>query len=119
LDVLAHRAVWDTHALTDYSYQYELTGFYINYAGHPIRLNVRRDTVQSAVFVATGLPVPGSQAAFPTIDALFDQAEAAALGHSLNAVVYDPRLGFPIRMDLAGPPDASGSVLASDLQPLP
>jgi len=26
---LAHRAVWDAQALTDYSYEYELTGFNI------------------------------------------------------------------------------------------
>ncbi len=57
-DVLAQRAIWTAQAITNYSYDYEITGFFINTANQPIRLEVRQGVVQSATFVATGQPVP-------------------------------------------------------------
>jgi hypothetical protein len=119
-DVIAHHASWSTHGLTKYSYVYEETGYFICCTeGQQIRLIVINGVVASAVFVETGQPVPGSPSGFPTIDALFERAVRAAEATALSAIAYDPVLDYPTRMDLAGPPDASGSVFASDLQPLP
>ena len=115
-DIRAQRTMWNSQRPTDYTYDYELDGFFISYAGQQLRLEVRADTVRSATFVASGRTLAGVNG-LPTIDALFDQAEAAAKAGSLKAVTYDARYGFPTRMDLAGPPDASGAVLASNLQP--
>jgi hypothetical protein len=118
-DVLAHRATWSARHLNDYVYDYQATGFFILWDGQQIKLEVRNGAVASAVIAATGQPVPGSPSEFPTVEALFDEAVEAARDHTLRAISFDPDLGYPRRMDLAGPPDASGSVLAIDLQPLP
>ena len=119
-DVIAHHASWSTHGLTKYSYVYEETGYFICCTeGQQIRLVVINDVVTSAVLVATGQPVPGSPSVFPIIDALFERAVRAAEATALSAIAYDPVFDYPTRMDLAGPPDASGSVFASDLQLLP
>ena len=118
-DLTQLRAQWHTHNLTDYQYDYRLTGFFISYAGHPIRITVRHGAVQSAIYVETGKPLPEPLNAWPTVDALFDEVARAAQAGDLIGVRYDPRLGFPTEIDLAGPPDASGSVFASNLQPLP
>jgi len=117
--VTRQRALWAAHNLTKYSYEYELTGFFNTIAGRVIRLVVIADTVRSAVFVATGESVPGPAVQFPIVDSLFAQASRAAQDHSLTAIEFDPQLGYPVRMDLAGPPDASGSIFASHLQPFP
>jgi hypothetical protein len=117
-DVSRERALWSAHHLSRYAYVYELTGFLVNYAGHPIRLVVLADTVRSATDMTTGDSVPGA-ATFPTLDGLFDQALAALSAGTLKAITYDSVFAFPSRMDLSGPPDASGSVLASSLELLP
>lgn len=117
-DVLQERAQWSAHHLTRYAYVYEVTEFFVNIAGHPIRLVVLGDTVRSATDMTTGDSVPGS-ATFPTLDGLYDQAIAALSSGTLKAIMYDSTFNFPSRMDLAGPPDASGSILASSLELLP
>ena len=118
-DVLAHRANWLTHNLTDYTYIYETRGFFINWEGQPIRVAVRNGVVVSATFVATGEPASASPTDFPTIDELFDQAADAARDHTLRAVSFDGQLSYPRRMDLDGPPDAQGSLIATQVQPVP
>jgi hypothetical protein len=117
--VSARRARWAAHGLTSYEYDYEVTGFFINYAGRSIHLVVRAGVVQSATDVATGLAEPGATSQWPTIDALFDEAAQAAAGGSLGSVRFDPTLDYPTQIDLKGPPDASGSVFASGLRALP
>src|SRR5436190_24082095 len=59
-NVSARRARWTAHGLTSYEYDYEVTGFLINYAGRSIHLVVRADVVQSATDVATGVAEPGA-----------------------------------------------------------
>src|SRR5882672_12395200 len=116
-DLFTERAAWATQNLTSYSYDYESAGFFICCSqGQEITLAVRNDTVVSAVFVATGQPVPGSPSGFPTIDALFGAAERALRNGALSGITFDPRLHYPLRIDFAGPPDASGSVFAARLR---
>jgi len=112
------RSLWEAHHLTRYAYVYETTGFFISTSGRPIRLVVLNDTVVSAQDVATDsvLTMPSE---FPTMDALFDRAIAAAAGGTLEAITYDTTFGYPSRMDLVGPADGSGSILASSLELLP
>jgi Family of unknown function (DUF6174) len=75
--------------------------------------------VQSATDAVTGQAEPGAPASWPTIDKLFDEAMEAAADGSLRGARFDPALDYPTEIDLAGPPDASGSVFASGLLPLP
>jgi hypothetical protein len=118
LDVPVQRAEWDAQGITNYEYDYLVTGFFIDYAGKPIRLTVRDGAVQSAVFVADSQPTSGPPSSFPTIDQLFDRAEDASAKGLLTGIAFDPHLHFPTEMDIAGPPDASGSVFASNLRPI-
>jgi hypothetical protein len=114
-DVPIHRAEWEAQRITNYEYDYLVTGFFIDYAGKPIRITVRGGEVQSARFVADSQPPLVPASSFPTIDQLFDRAEAASAGGTLTGITFDPRFHFPTEMDISGPPDASGSVFASNL----
>ncbi len=112
------RDAWAAERLTSYEYDYQLgQGWFINFSGRWIHLVVREDTVRSATDVATGQPMPEPLAIWPTIDRLFDEAQQAAASGTLTAIRYDPQLGYPTEIDLSGPPDASGSILASNLTP--
>ena len=114
-DVSVQRAEWAAQGITNYEYDYLVTGFFINYAGKPIRLTVRDGEVQSAVFVADSEPTLEPASSFPTIDQLFDRADATSAGGTLTSIAFDPHLHFPTELDIAGPLDASGSVFASNL----
>jgi hypothetical protein len=119
-DVRAHRARWQAHSLNHYSYDYEETGFFICCTeGKHLRLEVLNGVVVSAVFADTGEPVSGFPGTFPTIDALFNRALRAADNDVLSAITFDAAFDYPTRIDFAGPPDASGSVFATDLRVLP
>ncbi|HET7549738.1 MAG TPA: DUF6174 domain-containing protein [Gemmatimonadaceae bacterium] len=118
LDVSVQRAEWNAQGITNYEYDYLVTGFFIAFAGKPIRLTVRNGEVQSAVFIADSEPTLEPASSFPTIDQLFDRAEDAGAEGLLTDIAFDPQLHFPTEMDIAGPPDASGSVFASNLRPI-
>jgi hypothetical protein len=111
--VAAQRARWTALGITSYQYDYEVTGFFINFAGRRVHLVVRNGAVQSATDAATGQPMTQPLTQWPTVERLFDEAAGAA------RVTYDARYHYPTEIDVSGPPDASGSVLASDLVPLP
>ena len=118
-DLTLRRGRWAAHGVTAYEYDYQVGGFLISYAGHRIHLVVRNGVVQSATDLTIGQAAPGPASAWPTIDALFDEATQAATEGSLRGIRFDPTLDYPTEIDLAGPPDASGSVFASGLQALP
>jgi len=116
-DLNSQRAAWAAQNLTDYSYDYAETGYFICCTeGQEVTLGVRNDTVVSAVFTATGQPVTVAHTRFPTIDELFDRAEQALRNRALKGIAFDPRLHYPMRIDFDGPPDASGSVFAVRLR---
>jgi len=118
-DIAAHRARWSARGLTKYAYDYKVTGFFISYAGHDIQIVVLNGAVSSATDITTGQAAPGDLANWPTIDKLFDEATQAAATGSLRDVKFDPTFDFPSELDIAGVPDASGSVFASRLLLLP
>ena len=117
-DLLVQRAEWDAKRITSYEYDYLVTGFFINYAGKPIRVTVQNGEVQSAVFVADSEPISEPASFLPTVNELFDRAEAASTRGALTRISFDPRLHFPTEMDLAGPPDGSGALFVSNLHPI-
>lgn len=117
--VQEYRAMWLSHHLTKYAFDFETTGYFNAFSGHLIHLVVLNDTVRSAVFVATGDSVPAPPATFATIDGLFNYAIAGVGDGSLTNIEADASLSYPRRLDFRGPPDASGSLLASNLQVLP
>ena len=116
-EVEAARSMWASHHLTRYAYVYETTGFFIGYDGRPIRLVILNDSVNSAQDMTTDSLLPPG--AFPTLDGLFYQAMAALSSGTLYAITFDSTFGYPSRMDLMGPADGSGSILASNLELLP
>src|SRR3989442_15196366 len=109
-DILANRALWSAQSLTDYSYHYEVTGFFISWEGQEIALDVRNGTVATAVFVATGQPVPSRATEFPTIDALVDRAVLAVGGSKPKSIYLEPVLHLSVGTEPARPSDASGAV---------
>jgi hypothetical protein len=119
-DIAAQQALWSAEHITVYTFDYEQSGFFICCTeGQLLTLQVRNDTVVSAVFAATGQPVPGCPPACPglTIDGLFGRAAQAARDHRLSGIRFDPQLHYPSLIGLAGPPDASGAEQATNLRP--
>ena len=116
IDIERAEAQWTAHNLTRYAYQYETTCC-TALSGQAIRLVVIADTVRSAQFVATNDSLPVDF--LPTIDALFTLAIALRGEGRLAAAQFDPTFGFPTRLEISGPPDASGAILASNIELLP
>ena len=118
-DLRQFQARWDAHHLTRYAYQLTEQGFFNAFAGHPIRLVIIDGVVSSAQFAGTADFVPADPASFPTVDQLFAQAIAAERAGTLSAADFDMTTGLPTRLVFAGPPDASGALLADSLELLP
>lgn len=118
-DLPIRRAQWEAQHITSYQYDYLVTGYFIVYEDRPVRVVVRDGVVQSAVYIADGEPVPGPTSEWPTIDQLFDRAARASAAGALTGIQYDQRYDFPSEIDISGPPDDSGSLLATNLQPAP
>ena len=118
-DLQQSQARWDAHHLTRYAYQLTEEGFFNAFAGHPIRLVIIDGAVSSAQFAGTADSVPADPASFPTVDQLFAEAIAAERAGTLTAADFDATTGLPTRLVFDGPPDASGSLLAGNLESLP
>ncbi|HEX6534159.1 MAG TPA: DUF6174 domain-containing protein [Gemmatimonadaceae bacterium] len=119
-EVTAEREQWASHGVKSYEYDYTIGGgFFIVYADHPIHVVVRDGVVAAAADVETGEPLPGPLTFWPTIDTLYARAARAAEAGTLLGLRVDSALGYPTEIDLAGPPDASGSLFASNLRALP
>lgn len=119
VDLQQAYAKWSAHHLSRYAYRFETTGFFNALDGQTMRLVVLADTVRSAQFVATNDSVPILPSRLPTIDQLFAQAFAAHESGILTAAEFDPTFSYPTRLQIAGPPDASGAILSSDIELLP
>lgn len=116
--IRAEQARWHGKFIRDYQYLYHQAGFYNPIAGKVILVNVIGDTVRAASDTLTGDSIPIAWGVIPTMDGLFNLAIAASDNGSLTAIRFDAALGHPIRIDIAGPPDAGGSIFVSNLQPL-
>lgn len=116
--VAQRRAQWESHGVTNYRFDYHQTGFFIPCTGPSVRVQVKGGTVDTVVELSTGKTLD-PKTCWPTIDQLFDRAAAAEAVGALAAIEYDPVLGYPTRIQTAGPPDASGAYFASALQATP
>jgi hypothetical protein len=114
----AARARWEAQQIHDYQFVYTQTGFNSILTGKVARVMVFGDTVRSATDTLTGDSIPFAGSLIPSVGALFDEAVGAAGDGSLTGIQFDPQLSYPTRLDIAGPPDASGSLFLSNLQPL-
>jgi len=115
-ELTIRRAQWDAQHIASYQYDFLVTGFFINYEGRPIRIVVRDGIVQSAVFIDDGQPASGRPSDWPTIDQLFARAASARTGGALSGIRYDSRYDFPTQIDISGPPDAGGSLFATNFE---
>lgn len=84
------------------SYRYTLVrSCFCPYLG-PVRVTVAADTVVARLVVESGEPVPEhSEAAYPTVDGLFELL-MDAFDHGADAidVTYDPELGVPMSISI-------------------
>lgn len=115
-DVARHKSEWQARAIASYDYEFRQTGFFINCTGEFVTVHVRSGVVQSATLVGSDQPATAPLSCWPTIDKLFDSAIAADQGGKLAQVKFDAVLGYPTRIDVSGPPDASGSYFATALE---
>jgi hypothetical protein len=118
-EVARHRALWSAGAIRDYSFEYEVSGDYVDWSARPIRVIVLQGRVRLAVLVTTGESIPSPAASFPTIDQLFDEASTLAC-HGLGpGTAFDESLGFPTRIQSIGPADGPVIKSVGKLQRLP
>jgi hypothetical protein len=117
-DIGGHRARWQAQRITTYQFDFHQSGFFIACTGPSVRVHVTAGVVDAATDLATGQPV-SPLTCWPTIDQLFDRAAQAEQANSLTAIRYDPALDYPTHIEIAGPPDASGSYSVFNLQPAP
>ncbi len=115
-EVEAARASWLARGITSYRYDFSEMGFFVP-CGSPVRVYVHASQRDSVIDLKTGQPDPYPQICGPTITELFDRAVQAAQHGQLGGIRYGPG-GYPAEIDLPGPPDASGSLYASNLEPL-
>lgn len=114
-----HQAAWDAQRPAHYSYKIAQSGFFVYEPSPVITIDVRADTVRFEVLDNTGDTLSLRPGERPTLDDLFASALAAQATGQLSAITFDPAASYPTRMVFSGPPDASGSVLASALHAEP
>ncbi len=116
--VEAARSRWRMQQIHDYQYLYSQSGFYTNISDRIIRVLVLADTVRAAHDTLTGDSLSTAGGAFPSVDGLFELAISGIDGGILTTIRFDRNLSYPTRLDLAGSPDATGSIFASEVQAL-
>ena len=94
------RQRWEALHLTTYEYVLTIQCFCSDQVTQPVRITVTDGAVTARVYVAGGAPVDSSLAGrFPSIDGLFDLAQAAVEGGAASVQVdYDVRFGYPVRI---------------------
>lgn len=116
-ELTAHRERWISFRPVIYEYDYRLSGFSTAFGGHRIHLAVYDGVVRSAMDLDMQQSLSVSPGQWPSIDDLYDETLEASRDGRLRAVRFDPAVDYPTQIDFSGPPDASGSVFASNLQP--
>ncbi len=95
-EVAQQRRQWERLGID--AYEYDLTIFCFCAHVDPVRVQVRADTVFSAILVETGVPVEESFRA-RTINELFDIIEDAVAQEADQLdVEYDEAFGYPSRI---------------------
>lgn len=95
-----HRALWRTHALANYSFEYNEVCECPPVLSAPNLVEVRNGRVWQVTLTESGqLLNPETEALFPSINDLFDRIdEAIRLEAASIDVSYHPTLGYPIEI---------------------
>lgn len=111
---------WRAAALADYRYDFEQQCFCLREQTQPVTVEVRGGRVTRVVSRETGQEVArGENLRWHTVPGLFQLAADARGNGSEPRVTYDPRLGYPTRIEIGSlAADAGVIYLASNLRPL-
>jgi hypothetical protein len=113
-----HEQQWDARGFHSYAFDYSESSLGRSSNVHIV---VQDDTVATVVDTDTGQP-PETPMSWPTIDALFGEANAAATqdGVRLN-LTYDDRYGYPTLLSISSTQNNPGGgfvARVSNLQPI-
>lgn len=98
-DLDTARRVWDAQGLHDYDFTLNRSCYCGLYSPH--RLEVRADTIKSAIRLENGEAIADSELkSFDTIEALFLVIEQAVDRADALTVEYNLALGYPTRIDI-------------------
>jgi outer membrane lipoprotein-sorting protein len=116
----AQEQQWRAAALADYRYDFEQQCFCIAEQRQPVTIEVRGGRVSRVLARATGQPVAASEnVRWHTVDDLFRLIAEAKANQSELRVAYDPRLGYPTRVEIGSlAADAGVIYIAGNLRPL-
>lgn len=110
-----HEAQWAGRSFHSYVFDYSETQLNTNYN---VRITVVADTVASVIDLQTGQP-PTVPRTWPTIDALFNEADFAVLQGGVS-LEYNDQYGYLTLFSIqTNNPGGQFLVRVSNLQPLP
>jgi hypothetical protein len=118
-----NRRLWASHRLVDYRYTVQVRCFCPGQVTRPVRVEVRGGRVARRAY-ADSASAPDSSFAdtWPEVDGLFaNVADALRRGAEEVRVEYDPRLGYPISIQIdydRRVMDDETSIRASALEPI-
>jgi hypothetical protein len=110
-----HEDQWAQRSFHSYVFDYSETQLSMNYN---VRITVQNDTVVTVADLQTGQP-PAVPRTWPTIDALFNEADFAVLQGGVS-LEYNDQYGYPTLFSIqSNNPGGQFLVRVSNLQPLP
>jgi len=113
----AHETQWGERDFHSYEFDYSESQLSTNYNVH---ITVTNDTVSNVIDKNTGQP-PAVPRSWPTIDALFNQADFAVQEGDISvSLEYDEQYGYPTLISFTDSSPGGGFLARiSNLQPLP
>ena len=110
-----HEAQWDARSFHSYSFDYSQSSVGRTFNVH---IDVQDDTVADVVDIGTGQP-PEDPISWPTIDGLFNEADAAVQQNDFTvSLAYDDQYGYPTLLSITSNNPGGGFVArVSNLQP--
>ena len=96
-DIAAYRSIWESKRPTAYVYDLRRSCNCPEETQGPVRVRVRGSQVVQRTYTATGTPLASSlEAAFPSVEGLFDLLEDAVKRDAWSVTInWNPELGFP------------------------
>ena len=116
----AQEQQWRAAALSDYRFDFEQQCFCVAEQRQQVAIEVRGGRVSRVLARATGQSVAASEnVRWLTVDDLFRRIAEAQANQTEFRVAYDPRLGYPTRVEIGSlAADAGVIYIASNLRPL-
>ncbi|NJD20903.1 MAG: hypothetical protein FIA95_16665 [Gemmatimonadetes bacterium] len=96
-DIALHRSIWESKRPTAYAYDLQRTCNCPEEAQGPVRVRVHGSQVVQRTYTATGAPLAsGLEAAFPSVEGLFDLLEDAVKRDAWSVTInWNAEFGFP------------------------